>query len=159
MIANQFHRDRLPEPLSYYQDTAGLTFQQRSGKWRNVVCLNCDSNAMRINVETGAFVCMAACGARGGDVLAYHMAAHGLGFVEAAKALHAWDDNGQPYTGNTRPAQPPARALLQLASDDLMLCAVVLSDARAGTLTDADYDVFRGAAGRVIHIAGVAQHV
>ena len=40
-----------------------------------------------------------------------------------------------------------------------MLCAVVLSDAPAGTLTDADYDVFREAAGRVIHIAGVAQHV
>ena len=159
MIAHQFHRDRLPEALGYYQDTAGLTFQQPRGKWRNVVCFNCDSNAMRINTESGGFRCMAECGARGGDVLAYHQAAHGLDFVGAARDLGAYVDDGKPYTGSTRPSQPPARALLQLASDDLMLCAIVLSDALAGTLTDADYDVFREAAGRVIHVAGVAQNV
>ena len=42
------------------------------------------SDSMRVNVRSAAFACMAGCGARGGDVFAYHMAAQGLGFVEAA---------------------------------------------------------------------------
>ena len=142
MSANQFHRDRLPDPLGYYRDTAGLALTGK-GKWRTTRCEFHDgSDSMRINVESGGFRCMAECGARGGDVLAYHRAAHGLDFVAAARDLGAYVDDGKAYTGNTRPAQPPARALLELASDDLMLCAIVLSDALAGTLTDSDYDVF-----------------
>jgi hypothetical protein len=30
------------------------------------------------------------CGARGGDVLAFHQHKHGLNFVEACKQLGAW---------------------------------------------------------------------
>jgi len=30
------------------------------------------------------------CGARGGDVLAFHMHKHGLHFVDACKQLGAW---------------------------------------------------------------------
>ena len=99
---------------------------------------------------------MAGCGARGGNVLTYHMAAHGLGFVEAAKALGAYRDDGKHHRGTTRPLPVPARALLEVAAFELMVCTMVLADALNGRLTDADFDRFRDAAGRVIHIAEVA---
>ena len=151
----EFVRDQLPEPISYYE-SQGLAFQQR-GKWRTTRCdFHGGSDSMRINTESGAFVCMAGCGARGGDVLAYHMAAHGLPFVEAAKALGAYRDDGKPHRGPARPTPIPARDLLQSVAVELMLIAMVLSDALAGKFNDDDYDRYRDAAGRVIYIAGVA---
>ena len=152
----QFQRERLPDPLAYYTDTAGLTLTGR-GKWRTARCdFHNGSDSLRINIESGTFVCMAGCGARGGDVLAYHRAAHRLGFVDAAKDLGAYIDDGKPRTGSTRPSPIPARALLQVAAPELMVCAIVLADTLAGRLTDDDFDRFRAAAGRVIHIAEVA---
>jgi hypothetical protein len=111
---------------------------------------------MRVNTVSGGFICMSACGAHGGDVLAYHRAAHGLGFVDAALALGAYQDDGKPYTGSTRPTPIPARDLLQLAADELLVCVMCLSDALAGRLKDADFDRFREAVGRVIFINEVA---
>jgi hypothetical protein len=32
-----------------------------------------------------------ACGAAGGDVLAFHRRRHGMTFIEAARALGAWE--------------------------------------------------------------------
>jgi hypothetical protein len=107
---------------------------------------------MRINTATGAFVCMAACGARGGNVLDYHRAAQGLGFIDAAKALGAWLDDGRAYTGPTRPTPIPARDLLQLAADELLICVMVLTDALAGRMKDHDFDRLRVAVGRVIFV-------
>jgi hypothetical protein len=45
---------------------------------------------LRVFFESGAFRCMA-CGARGGDVLAFFMQRHGVPFIAAAKALGAWE--------------------------------------------------------------------
>ena len=42
-------------------------------------------------MERGAFKCMT-CGAKGGDLLAFHMRRHGLSFIDAAKALGAWGE-------------------------------------------------------------------
>jgi hypothetical protein len=164
-------RDRLPDPVSYFE-SEGVTLQGK-GKWRTGPCQFHGSRAtMRINTVTGAWVCMAGCGARGGDVLAYHMAVHGMGFVEAAKALGAYRDDGQPYKGSTKPSQPPARALLQAVSDDLYLAAQavsavttamveypILREVLADRLSDADLAAFHPAAGRIIYIAEVARHV
>ena len=151
----EFIKQNLPDPVSYYE-SQGLTLQ-RGGKWRTTRCdFHGGSDSMRINTETGSFICMAHCGARGGDVLAYHMAAHGMEFVAAAKALGAYRDDGGQHKGQTRPTPIPARALLEVAAFELMVCAMVLADALNGTLTDADFDRFRDAAGRVIHIAEVA---
>jgi hypothetical protein len=36
-----------------------------------------------------------ACGAKGGDVLAFHMQLNGLGFIAAAKSLGAWLEGGK----------------------------------------------------------------
>lgn len=85
-----FRRDCLPSPLDYYA-SQGLALRGR-GAWRDALCLfHPDTHpSLRVNVNSGAFRCMA-CGASGGDVLAYHMRRHGLRFVDAAKELGAWE--------------------------------------------------------------------
>lgn len=147
-----FVRDRLPEPAGYFEGE-GLVLTGR-GRWRTTRCaFHGGSDSMRVNVETGSFCCMAACGARGGDVLAYHMAAHGIGFVEAARALGAWEDDGQTQ-GRRRPAGLPARDALELLKADAMLVAVAAGNvARGVALSDEDRRQLMAAAGRVLRIA------
>ena len=84
-----FNRRLLPKPADYYA-SEGIRLLGR-GAWRDAVCpFHPDTNpSMRVHIEKGAFRCMA-CGARGGDVLAFHMKSHGLRFTEAAKSLGAW---------------------------------------------------------------------
>ena len=102
-----FDRTLLPDPPTFYENT-GLRLAGR-GKWRTTACAFHDgSDSMRINLQTGAFVCMAGCGARGGDVLAYHMALTGLEFVEAAKALGAWRADGTAAPARPAPLSPRA---------------------------------------------------
>lgn len=148
-------RDRLPDPLAYYEGE-GLQLAGR-GRWRTTRCtFHGGSDSMRIHLERGAFVCMA-CGAKGGDVLAYHMAAVGVGFVEAAKALGAYQEDGKPHTGPTRPGMPPARALLALVADELMVASILASDMSKGRRpTPAEVERLQAAAGRISYIAGIA---
>lgn len=86
-----FQRDRLPLPATYYAQE-GLALSGR-GLWCSVLCpFHHDSRpSLRVNQATGAFRCMA-CGAHGGDVLAFYMLRHEVRFVEAAKALGAWGE-------------------------------------------------------------------
>ena len=85
----QFERERLPDPLHYFE-AEGLQLIGR-GAWRSAVCPFHDDHhpSMRVNMETGAFRCMA-CGVHGGDVLAFHSQKYGLAFRKAAQALGAW---------------------------------------------------------------------
>ena len=85
-----FDRNRLPRPADYYA-AEGVALSG-SGRWRDTLCPfhNDTKPSLRVFAETGAFRCMA-CGAHGGDVLAFHMLRHGLRFVEAARALGAWE--------------------------------------------------------------------
>ena len=152
----EFVRDRLPEPQGYFE-SEGLTLAGR-GKWRTTRCeFHGGSDSMRVNTETGGFICMAACGSRGRDVLSYHRAAHGLGFVEAARALGAYTDDGKSYTASTKPTPIPARELLECVSSDLMTCALILSDTLAnGWVNDDHFDRYRECAARILFVAGVA---
>lgn len=157
-------RERLPEPQAYYesQDLALLG----KGAWRTTRCaFHGGSDSMRVNVRSGAFVCMAGCGARGGDVLAYHMAAQGLGFVEAAKGLGAWEDDAQHEAGRRPPCRPlglPARDALALLREDAMVVAVAAGNlARGSALGEVDLQRLREAAVRIQRIAeevGVEAH-
>ena len=63
-----------------------------AGRWRSGLCpFHHDHNpSLRVNAETGAFRCMA-CGRKGGDVLDFHRARHGLSFVQAARDLGAME--------------------------------------------------------------------
>jgi DNA primase len=86
-----FLRNRLPTLSQYYQEQ-GLKLTG-NGDWRNAICCFHDDTrpSLRIQIETGAFRCMV-CGAHGSDVLAFHMQHHNLRFIDAAKALGAWED-------------------------------------------------------------------
>lgn len=89
---SKFNRARLPLPTDYYGQNLLSLKKPNADGWAFALCpLHGDTApSLRVNVLTGAFKCMA-CGANGGDVLAFHMAAHGLDFVSAAKALGAWE--------------------------------------------------------------------
>ena len=117
-----FDRNALPEPLAYYE-AQGLQFRERKGKWRTTRCdFHQGSDSMRVNVSTGAWCCMA-CNAHGGDVLAFQMAAHGQTFIEAAKALGAWLDDGRPQQ-HRRPKALPAHEALELIEREANLVAI-----------------------------------
>ena len=82
-----FDRTLLPDPLTYFENR-GMTLKgPRSAKWKTTTCnFHGGSDSMRVNVATGAWVCMS-CGEKGGDVLAYEIKDSGREFVDAAKAL------------------------------------------------------------------------
>jgi len=148
-----FERDRLPDPRSYYE-AQGLVLS-KGKKWVTTACqFHQGSDSMRINLQSGAFVCMAGCGARGGDVLAYHMAIHGMEFIEAAKDLGAWVDDGkQPPTA---PAPFTPRQALEVLMTEVNLIAVVAGNIGRGVvLSETERTRLLQAAGRVLRIAEV----
>ena len=109
---------------------------------------------MRIMVTTGAFVCMN-CGARGGDVVAYHMAAHGLTFLEAAKWLGAWVGS-EIIQGNIRPTQFSARDAMRVVNFEVTLLAIEGSRMAKGIKpSPEDLERILVAAGRINHVAGM----
>lgn len=84
----EFNRECLPTPEDYFREH-GLKLIGH-GEWRSAVCpFHEDTRpSLRVHIGTGGFRCMA-CGAHGGDVLAFHMQRHGLSFLAAARALGA----------------------------------------------------------------------
>ena len=104
-----FDRTRLPDPATYFESQSLKLTGPRSAKWKTGACqFHGGSDSLRVNVSSGAWVCMA-CGAKGGDVLAYHMQAHCVEFVDAARQLGAWIDDDKP-TPVQKPAPLPPRA-------------------------------------------------
>ena len=149
-----FDRRALPDPTSYYE-AEGLKLTGR-GKWRTTECkFHGGSDSMRINTDSGAFVCMAGCGARGGDVLAYHMAQHGQEFVEAAKALGAWVDDGRPATQH-RPTPLTPRQALEVLGYEANFVAIAAGNMAQGVhLTIAERQRLLTAAGRISKLVEV----
>ena len=149
-----FDRRALPDPVSFFE-AEGLKLTGR-GKWRTTECkFHGGSDSMRINTESGAFCCMAGCGARGGDVLAYHMAQHGMEFVEAAKALGAWVDDGRPATQH-RPTPLTPRQALEVLGYEANFVAIAAGNMAQGVhLTLAERERLRTAAGRISKLSEV----
>ena len=89
-LRGTFNKALLPPAASYYQ-REGVKLRG-SREWRLALCPfhNDRHPSLRVNVNSGAFRCFV-CDARGGDVLAFHRLRTGMGFVEAAKALNAWE--------------------------------------------------------------------
>lgn len=114
-----FERDRLPDPIAYFENQ-GLVLKG-PGKWKTTRCNFHDgSDSMRVNTSSGAWVCMA-CGVKGGDVLAYEMQSTGTEFVDAAKAIGAWVDDGKPLPTTKPAALPPRAALSALAYETSLI--------------------------------------
>ena len=103
---------------------------------------------MRVNVATGAWVCMS-CGEKGGDVLAYEMKDGGKEFVDAAKALGCRIDDGRaPVTTKPTPLSP--RLALSVMAFESTLAAVAAGNVANGvTLTDTDRARLMVAANRI----------
>lgn len=147
-----FERDRLPDAQSYFE-AQGLKLS-KGRKWVTTACnFHQGSDSMRINLHSGAWVCMA-CNAKGGDVLAYHMAAYGLEFIAAAKDLNAWVDDGRPAPANPAPFTP--RQALEVLLTEVNLIAIAAGNVAQGVaLSDDDRTRLMQAAGRVLRIAEV----
>ncbi|MEN9903955.1 MAG: hypothetical protein RLZZ555_520 [Pseudomonadota bacterium] len=151
-----FDRDRLPDPASYFEAQGLRLTGPRSSKWRTTACpFHGGSDSMRVNIFSGAFCCMN-CGARGGDVLAFEMALHGLEFVEAARRLGAWVDDGKtPTSASMRPAPLTPRAALEVLGFESLLVAVAADMlAKGGSLSIIDASRLKTCASRINRIAG-----
>lgn len=149
-----FDRRNLPDAVGYYE-SEGLKLTGR-GKWRTTECkFHGGSDSMRINTDSGAFVCMAGCGARGGDVLSYHMAYHGLEFVEAAKALGAWIDDGRPATQHKPSPLSPRQALEVLAVEANLVAIAAANVAHGVVLSQVDLSRVLTASGRITRLVEV----
>ncbi len=149
-----FDRTRLPDPAGYYEAQGLRLTGPRSAKWRTTACaFHGGSDSMRVNIFSGAFCCMN-CGARGGDVLAYEMALNGLEFVEAARQLGAWVEDGKTPV-NPRPAPLSPRAALEVLGFESLLVAVAADMlAKGGSLSVIDAARLKTCASRINRIAG-----
>ena len=148
----EYIRDRLPDPASFFE-SEGLTLKGK-GKWRPTRCaFHGGSDSMRINTESGAWVCMA-CGEKGGDVLAYAMRRHGLEFVEAARSLGAFVDSDKPFVGPNKATTLAARDAMAVAAFELLVAVQVIAGIRRGEIpTDDDWLRFLEAACRIEALA------
>lgn len=150
-----FDRTRLPDPGDYYIGQ-GLTLTGK-GRWRTAPCpFHGGRDSLRVDTREGGFVCMAACGAKGGDVVAFHMAQHGVDFVTAARALGAWTDDGRPPP--RRPTPLSWRDALTLLEPETTYFALMATHMAAGRPVEAfDAARLRIAAGRIALIRGMCQ--
>lgn len=150
-----FDRDRLPEPVSYYEAQGLRLIGPRSAKWKTTECrFHGGSDSMRVNMATGAFCCMS-CGAKGGDVLAFEMALNGSEFIAAARSLGAWVEDGKPMRQH-KPTPLPPRAALEVLGFESTVVAVAAGNLAKGlALTDDDRARLLTCASRINRIVGV----
>lgn len=106
---------------------------------------------MRVNVTTGAWVCMS-CGEKGGDVLAYEIKDGGREFVDAAKALGCWVDDGRPMVQTKPTPLSPRLALSVLAFESTLAAIAAANVAHGHALTQIDRDRLLMAANRISSI-------
>ena len=151
-----FNRDNLPDAQDYYENTAGLKLAGR-GPWRTTRCeFHGGGDSMRINLKTGGFMCMS-CLKKGGDVLAYHQQANDLEFIDAAKALGCWTDDGKPT--NHKPSPVSARTMLEVIGFEVQIVALMAADLSKGKpISDVDKDRLFLATNRITRIAEEVQH-
>jgi DNA primase len=90
-MKSKFNRLRLPSPADYFK-SQGLNITGAGG-WKSAVCPFHDDTkpSLRVRLDSGCFCCMV-CGKKGGDVLAFHRLKNELSFVDACKALGAWEE-------------------------------------------------------------------
>lgn len=144
-----FDRTLLPHTVTYFENMGLVLKGPRSAKWKTTACnFHGGSDSMRVNIATGAWVCMS-CGEKGGDVLAYEIKASGRDFMDAAKALGCWVDDGRPQV-QTKPTRLSPRMALSVMAFESTLAAVAAGNVASGvTLTDADRARLMVAANRI----------
>ncbi len=79
-------------PERYYSKALKGSFGKPTGlgwhMWEGLCPFHADTRpgSFVVNKATGAFTCFS-CGAQGGDIVAFHMKANRLGFLDALKEL------------------------------------------------------------------------
>lgn len=149
-----FDRNLLPDPTGYFENQGLKLTGARSAKWKTTSCRFHDgSDSMRINTASGAWVCMS-CGQKGGDVLAYELAVTGADFIDGAKAIGAWVDDGRHHAPQ-KPTPLSPRAALAAMSFECTLAAVAAGNLAKGVpLSNTDRARLMKAAGRINLLAG-----
>lgn len=144
-----FNRNLLPDPVTYFENQGLILKGSRSAKWVTTTCnFHGGSDSMRVNLTTGAWVCMN-CDEKGGDVLAYEIKYSGREFVLSAKALGCWVDDGR-LTATTKPTPLSPRVALSVLAFESTLTAVAAGNLANGvSLTDADRSRLKVAANRI----------
>lgn len=147
-----FDKSMLPDPVAYFENQ-GHTIFGRGGKRFRTDCTIHGGTSPNLSVlrESGAFFCFA-CGAKGGDILAYEMQATGSDFVTAAKALNAWVDDGKPRPEYKPTALSPRNALLVLATESNLIAIAGHNVANGVELTQVDLARIRMSASRIDQI-------
>ena len=146
-----FIREDLPDPWSYYREELpdGI---KGGGVWRTACCPWHGGWSLRINVKTGAFCCKGCGDLAGGDVLSFHMQTRGMEFVEAAKSLGAWRNDGTPE----RPRKPTplsARSAIDVLKFEASVVAIAAGSIGNGiSLTEREKRRVLKASGRIIRV-------
>jgi hypothetical protein len=85
----KFDRDLLLIPAVYYQsEFPGLKV---TAKWMNVHCCFHEDKfpSLGLHMISGGFHCFG-CGAKGGDIVAFHMQRYGMSFIDTVTFFGAW---------------------------------------------------------------------
>lgn len=143
----RYERDMLPDAVAFYE-SEGLTLVG-PGKWKTARCVfHGGSDSFRINTETGGYKCMA-CGQHGGDVLDFVMQWHGAEFMEAAEALGATVDDGQPSKPKRKGLLSPRECLKLLEFESMLTWTAAFNLANGHPLTSEDLSRLSIAARRI----------
>ena len=143
-------RNLFPDPTAYYEEQGLKLTGRRRTKWKTTECkFHGGSDSMRVNTATGAYSCMAGCGASGGDVLAYEISSTGADFVVAARAIGVWLDDGKPYTAPKPTPLSPRSALAAMGFEATFVAVAAGNLAQGIVLSDADRTRLMLAASRI----------
>lgn len=145
-----FNSDALPRPVDYHSEAGRKIIGP--GAWFSTSCHGCGgSDPMRVNRSSGGYVCMN-CDIKGGDVLAFHMDITGMEFMDAAKSLGAWVDDGKPVQ-QPKPTPVSARQAVKILAAEANLAAVAAGNvARGVVLTDIDLARLMTASNRITRV-------
>ena len=148
-FAMTFDRTLLPDPATYFENRDLTLKGSRLAPWKTTTCnFHGGSDSFRVNIKNGAWVCMS-CGAKGGDVLSYEMQAYGTDFVQAARALGCWLDDGKPQI-QLKPFPLTPRQALSVMAFEATLAAVAAGNIAYGVrLNDTDRARLLRAANRI----------
>ena len=145
----EFLRDRLPDPIAYFEAEGHPLVGPKSAKWKTTDCFNCGgSDPMRVKVASGGWVCMN-CGVHGGDVLSHFMTKHEIDFISAARLLGVWQDDGEPNKPYRPKPLSASEALQALALESYMVYVVASDTAKGKPVTLADLARLRRAVRRI----------
>jgi hypothetical protein len=153
-----FDRNKLPEPISYFE-SIGLNLKgPKSAPWYTTSCnFHGGSDSLRVKVQSGAWKCMN-CGVKGGDILSYHMQANDLEFIQAAKDLGCWDGKSNSNTPHKAAAFSPRLALEVLSLETSIVYVLACDMVKSNVLKETDKQRLMTCASRINLIAKEYQH-